>query len=535
MIKRHALLCLMLVLAGCNLASSDTALTPEATAEIVTILITPTSDPMAITATPSPDATVTDIPVLPTDTPTEFQTQPPTATATTPSTPTVASTPSLTPFPTVPFRFDNWQQLTLPTIIQGGVNQPYILFTNTNDQTTISNLATAQPENTTMIVYLANPDFPEQSIELLTLTATTGTQIFPAGAGTAVAYFRDDVSARGLYILNLENGLAGRVAAMDSLTQRGMFAPPQWSPDGEQLAVTLATGYDLDIFLYDRGGAGRINLTNHGAYDFFPAWSPDGRSLAFVSDRATCPSWIPGEPDACDALTDAPPIGGTVHLLNIETGEVRQISDQLVTEAPRWINNSLLVFAAGDRTDLLNPQRTLWLANIPGDTVQQIALPGDEQGIYLSDTWSPDGRRVLLQRVTADSAELLLMGFDNTLLKQGNDLLVFPRFGLHAAWSPNGDRIALGGTGGQCPYGVRVADSNFDLVSTGTPPPSMCAPEFSPDGRYIAFMGVNASPDRRNPDGRIDVYSATFNGYNQKNLTASLRGSNALIGWLGGE
>lgn len=430
--------------------------------------------------------------------------------------------------------FDRWEQIELPALVDGGVDIPLVVFTNSNDRQTITNLATAQPENTSMTVYIAQPEFPQARYVLLELTAATGKRIFPSHAGTAVAYFSEAPGARGLYILNLANGLSGRVAAIDSLVQRGLYSPPQWSPDGETLALALATGYDMDIFLYDRGGAGRTNLTNTGSYDFFPAWSPDGRYIAFVSDRATCPSWIPGEANACDAVTDTPPVGGQVYVIEVETGEVTQVSDQFVTEPPRWINNAMLAFAAGDQTDLLNPTRTLWFASVPGGTPRQIQLDHSSAGLYLSDVWAPDGSAVLFQYNTAATSEVVLMSTNGEVLARRGEDLLFPRFGMSAAWSPRGGRIAIGGTGGDCPYGTRVADNDFDFTASGNPPPSMCEPLFAPNGQYIAFTGVNSQRDRANPDGRVDVYTTDANGLSTKNMSIDLSGSMALIGWLGG-
>jgi Tol biopolymer transport system component len=174
------------------------------------------------------------------------------------------------------------------------------------------------------------------------------------------------------------------------------------------------------------------------------------------------------------------------------------------------------------------------VANVLGESVRQIALPNDTSSLYLSDVWSPDGNRVLFQHVTSNSADLVLLNAqNNTILRQGVANLVFPRFGMTASWSPLGNRIAIGGTS-ECPYGVRVSDEDFDLIAIGTPPPTMCNPQFSPDGRYIGFSGISLQ-DRLNPDGRIDIYTSSESGFSQQNLTADLRGTRNFIGWLGGK
>lgn len=522
------------LLAACNLSNAPTVtdpLTPIAVVITATLTDTPNA-PAVVAESLAPSATN-----AASETPTTTASPTDASTATNAAPPTLTATPSLTPQATVGFRFDNWVRVELPASMLGGTTKPMVIFTNSNDQATITSLSTARPENENLIVYAIDPDFSQTRVTLLELNAATGNRIYPSESGKALAYFRDGGVAPGLYILNMADGLAGRIAAVNTLVQRGIYAPPAWSPDGERLAVTLATAYDLDIFLYARDGSKREPLTStvSGAYDFYPVWSPDGRYIAFVSDRATCPSWIPGDANACDPLTTPQPLGGQVYIVDLETEEVRQISEEYVTEPPYWVNNTLLAFAVGDGQDLLKPERTLWLANIPGKTARQVALPGDTDSLYLSDVWSPDGTKVLFQHVTTSSASLVLMNTDGTVVQERTDDLLFPRYGLRASWSPLVERIALGGTSGECPYGMRVVDPDFEFISSGKPAPTMCNPVFSPDGRFIAYTGVSSVQDRANPDGRSDVYTSDYNGFGQRNLTVDLRGSMNLIGWLGGK
>jgi WD40-like Beta Propeller Repeat len=57
---------------------------------------------------------------------------------------------------------------------------------------------------------------------------------------------------------------------------------PDWSPDGSQL-VYAAPGTDgaYDVFVIDAGGGEPEPIVTSGGTDFFPAWSPDGRWIAF--------------------------------------------------------------------------------------------------------------------------------------------------------------------------------------------------------------------------------------------------------------
>ena len=56
---------------------------------------------------------------------------------------------------------------------------------------------------------------------------------------------------------------------------------PAWSPDGKRLAYVAEDGGYRQLFLQDSGGASR-RLTSGRHDDIQPAWSPDGRRLAFV-------------------------------------------------------------------------------------------------------------------------------------------------------------------------------------------------------------------------------------------------------------
>ena len=60
---------------------------------------------------------------------------------------------------------------------------------------------------------------------------------------------------------------------------------PDWSPDGKQIAFESNRDGNVEIYVMYADGTNPINLTNHPAIDRSPDWSPDGTQIAFHSER----------------------------------------------------------------------------------------------------------------------------------------------------------------------------------------------------------------------------------------------------------
>ncbi len=61
---------------------------------------------------------------------------------------------------------------------------------------------------------------------------------------------------------------------------------PSWAPDGKQLAWTSERGGRGDLFVGSLDGSAPMQLTSGPANDLFPRWAPDGKRIAFSSDRS---------------------------------------------------------------------------------------------------------------------------------------------------------------------------------------------------------------------------------------------------------
>jgi TolB protein len=60
---------------------------------------------------------------------------------------------------------------------------------------------------------------------------------------------------------------------------------PVWSPDGRKIAFVSERDGKREVYVMNADGSGPRNLTRNPGRDHAPAWSPDGRTIAFMSER----------------------------------------------------------------------------------------------------------------------------------------------------------------------------------------------------------------------------------------------------------
>ncbi|WP_264569446.1 Tol-Pal system beta propeller repeat protein TolB [Rhodoferax antarcticus] len=182
--------------------------------------------------------------------------------------------------------------------------------------------------------------------------------------GNQLAYVSFESRKPVVYVHNIGSGKRRLIANF-----KGSNSAPAWSPDGKTLAVTLSRDGGSQLFLLSAAGGEPRRLIQSGSIDTEPVFSPDGRHIYFVSDRGGSPQIykvaITGQGVERVTFTGAynispaisrdgrwmayiSRIGGAfkLHLMDIESGNVRVLSDTSADESPSFAPNSKLIVYA---------------------------------------------------------------------------------------------------------------------------------------------------------------------------------------------
>jgi hypothetical protein len=91
--------------------------------------------------------------------------------------------------------------------------------------------------------------------------------------------------SKGQPVLAIVDTMDGRRLAEHEFPDLGEIFNPAWSPDGRQVAFSGLVGGVLDLFVFDLESHVLTRLTDDPFADMDPEWTPDGRALAWVTDR----------------------------------------------------------------------------------------------------------------------------------------------------------------------------------------------------------------------------------------------------------
>jgi Tol biopolymer transport system component len=298
---------------------------------------------------------------------------------------------------------------------------------------------------------------------------------------------------------------------------------PSWSPDGRRLVVTRSTCDEYpdacaqerapsDLSTVDATSGEVQRLTTNADEKYGSAWSPDGRSIAFIrygkgisvvhADGSGLRQlwtgdafhWVAWSPDGSKLAFDFMPQGSQslldVAVLDVETGSKTDLTRGPVENlAPSWSPDGKAIAFLASTFCLktggcsAHEERELWMMDADGKNARRITKEG-----YGPPSWGtaaapdptlpPSGKVVAMGPIGED--QLLLLPLDGSKVKA----LPLPVFG-NAEFSPDGKRIVHDA-------GIAIADADGGKSELVPGQPAEvdfvnADPSWSPDGERIVF------------------------------------------------
>ena len=240
----------------------------------------------------------------------------------------------------------------------------------------------------------------------------------PASDGERIAFVRQDQQGQqgqGIWVMDADG------ENEKQLTFGELYGDPAWSPDGRQMAFCHRTeDIHWDIYIMSADGSDVEQITDTPEDDCHPTWSPDGRQITF--DKAV---WEE-KPDGKWILKSA-----VICVMNVDGTDVREI-----TESPPF--SQFPVWSPDSGKIAFERNNQVWIMDVDGENQKMINDRGS------MPAWSPDGKMIAFNSpVWGGSSFICVMDADGANV----EILTAPGPSneWHAGWSPDGMKIVFCG------------------------------------------------------------------------------------------
>jgi Tol biopolymer transport system component len=250
------------------------------------------------------------------------------------------------------------------------------------------------------------------------------------------------------------------------------------SPDGKRAAVRRTVSANPDIWLVELSRAAMTRVTFDAKTDDYPVWSPDGRQVAFASDRTGTMQLY---------RKDAAGVSGEVQLTR--GGNPKYPTD--------WSRDGkyLLYTDIDPRTG-----HDIWMLPLAGDHVGKPIPVAQGPFIERNGVFSPDGKWIAYESFESGRAEIYVQPFP----PNGAKWMISSQGGSRPRWRADGKELFYMGSDSAriMAAGIRTAGAGIEAepprkLFTMRAPGSVVFPfDVTADGqRFLALQVPGGGPD----------------------------------------
>ncbi len=248
-------------------------------------------------------------------------------------------------------------------------------------------------------------------------------------------------------------------------------SPPLIAAGTDVLAFASKPGDYWHIYTMNADGTHRRRLTDAGAHDREPDWSPDGTKIAFVR------------------LANEADHAGEIYVMDADGSNERLLASG---GEPQWSpDGNLIAFTGPPAVPTSTGQpASIWVMHADGSDQRRLF---EGEGAAADVTWSPVGGLLAFAGIApnlppgpttgSQTTNLYTMTEKGTLVRRLTDTV----YACNSEFSPDGTRLAfITSNGGPFVVWTMAADGS-DKTQLTKGPGTNAFPHWSPDGALIAF------------------------------------------------
>ena len=234
-----------------------------------------------------------------------------------------------------------------------------------------------------------------------------------------------------------------------------------------------------EIYISDFDGHNSKQFTRHENITLFPAWSSDGKWMAYTS-------YAKGQPD--------------LYIRNLTKNRVATLDKQGIQITPAWVPGKFELAA----TLSFSGDQEIYLLTGGGKIIKRLT---NSRGIDVEPTWSPAGKQMAFVSKRSGTPQIYIKDMTSGRIRR---LTFQGRYNTQPDWSPKGDKIVYSAmdTGRIDIHTIEVDGGNRVKLTENQGDNE--APSWSPDGSLIVFNSTR--------EGRSKIYIMTAFGTDQRRL-----------------